>query len=221
MGDAAILPAQTTLQAEVEIERVVRQHNRRLFRIARAILRNDADAEDVVQDTYVHGFRRLGTFRATGSLEAWLSRIAVNLAYARLRKTNRRTATGASMTSLDSILVSELADTDAISAERHAASSQLGRIIETEVDRLMDGFREVFVLRAMEELSVAETAEILDIPQATVKTRFHRARSTIRAALAQHADQATAQAFPFAGARCDRMVGRVMARMRELGALAK
>ena len=199
--------------ADLEVERVVRCHNRRLFRIARSILRNDADSEDVVQDTYVQAFSRMETFRGDGPLEGWLSRIAVNLAYARLRKARRRDTSGLSIVASDHNTLAQIADRSVIPADRRVASTQARHLIEIEIDSLPDGIREVFVLRAVEEMSIAETADLLAIPAATVKSRFHRARAAIRRGLENHVDRHAPEAFPFGGVRCDAMLRRVVERL--------
>ena len=198
---------------ESEIERIVRSHNRRLFRIARAILRDDAEAEDVVQDAYVQGFLHMAEYRGDGRLENWFSRIAANLARGRLRTRQRRRDAGASDAPVDDALLEHLERADRATPERDAAGGELRRLIEREIDALPDGFREVFVLRAVEELSVAETAAALDLLPATVKTRFHRARAQLRQALESRLVGLSPELFPFAGARCDRIVARVLSRL--------
>jgi RNA polymerase sigma-70 factor, ECF subfamily len=194
-------------------EAVMREHNRMLFRTARAILRDDAEAEDALQEAYVQAYRSLGSFRGDAKLSTWLARIVANEALMRLRKQARR----ADIVPIQPAApeVEEVMDTDMDKApEISAARSELRRALEVQIDALPDSYRAVFMLRAVEELSVEETAAVLNIPPATVRTRFFRARSLLREALAQKIDLAYADAFSFAGARCDRIVASVLARIQ-------
>jgi RNA polymerase sigma-70 factor (ECF subfamily) len=159
-------------------EQLMRRHNRTLFRTARAILRDDAEAEEAVQDAYLQAYRTLADFRGAAKLSTWLVRIAVNEALTRRRKRVRRDAL-APMVGLDGAAQARTADGPRDRAER----GELRRLIEARIDRLPEALRSVFVLRAVEELSVEETAAALGIPPPTVRTRFFRARSRLRAAL--------------------------------------
>jgi RNA polymerase sigma-70 factor, ECF subfamily len=195
---------------------LMRRHNQTMFRAARAILRDDAEAEDAVQDAYLRAFRAIGSFRADAKLSTWLTRIAVNESLQRLRKLKR----SAEVITMDGETVETAADQPdatlgAKGPELEALRGEARRIIESRIDRLPDAFRAVFVLRAVEEMSVEETAAALEIPEATVRTRFFRARSLLREALASELDVAMESAFSFAGARCDRITERVIARLRE------
>ena len=190
-------------------ELIMRRYNRLLFRTVRSIVKNDTEAEDVLQETYVKIWRSLGTFRDDAKLSTWLARIAINEALGRLRR-HRATvipldAQGISIRD-DNVLEQHRPD----HPEAHVMSTQMRRLLETHIDALPDAFRTVFVLRAVQELSVEETALALDIPEATVRTRFFRARSLLREALARDIDVATADAFAFDGARCDRIVAKVI-----------
>jgi len=196
-------------------EALMRQHNRMMFRTARAILRDDAEAEDALQEAYMHAYRSLRGFRADARFSTWLARIVVNEALMRLRKSSRRASIipiqpSAPIEELADIPDPAMADKPEIAAER----AQMRKLLEAEIDSLPDAYRTVFMLRAVEELSVEETAAVLDIPPATVRTRFFRARSLLREALAQKMDLACEDAFSFAGERCDRIVANVMARIR-------
>jgi RNA polymerase sigma-70 factor (ECF subfamily) len=187
----------------------MRRHNRTLFRTARAILRDDAEAEEAVQEACLRAYRSLGDFRGDAKLSTWLVRIAANEALARRRKQLRRAALAPVISTEDRELM------DARTSEEpssQAERSELRRLIESSIDGLPEGCRAVFVLRALEELSTAETAAALDIPEGTVKTRFFRARSRLRKALSGDIDPALDDAFAFAGERCDRIVGNVLAR---------
>jgi RNA polymerase sigma-70 factor (ECF subfamily) len=193
-------------------EQLMRRHNRSLFRTARAILRDDAEAEDAVQEAYLRAYRSFGSFRGEAKVSTWLVRIAANEALARRRKEARRTnivpIRGADLKAADTVPEARAPHAD--QPEHQAARGELRRLFEAKIDTLPEAFRSVFVLRALEELSVDETAAALDIPPATVRTRFFRARSLLREALSQEIDLAFDDAFGFAGERCDRIVARVL-----------
>ena len=181
------------------LEMLMRLHNRTLFRTARAILRNDADAEDAVQDAYVQAYRKLGSFRGESKLSTWLVRIAANEALMRRRRNPR---------SVEAPERHEAAS-EAPGPQDDAERAQMRRLLETHIDALPDPYRAVFMLRAVEELDVGETAAALGIPEATVRTRYFRARGLMRSWLKDRIDH-TADAFAFAGARCDRIVRQVL-----------
>lgn len=178
---------------------LMRRHNRMLYRTARAILRDDAEAEDAVQEAYLHAYRSLASFRGESKLSTWLVRIAANEALMRRRR---------------NIRMAEVVPLDpAIQAEEDQGDSMLRRILEKRIDALPDDYRAVFVLRALEELTVEETAAALGIPEATVRTRYFRARGLLREALARDVDRTLEEAFAFDGERCDRMVAAVLERI--------
>jgi len=196
-------------------EQLMRRHNRTLFRTARSILRDDAEAEDVLQESYLRAYRCLGEYRGEAKVSTWLVRIVVNEALARLRKEARRAA----VVPIRSGDFDEHAyDVEAVmrdhdGPEALAEREEIRRLIEQKIDALPDGFRTVFVLRALEELSVEETAAVLGIPPATVRSRFFRARSQLREALSREIDLALGDAFAFLGERCDRVVAHIMAQL--------
>ena len=197
-------------------ELVMRRHNRLLYRTARSILRNDAEAEDCLQEAYFQAFRSMAGFRAKAKLSTWLTRIVINHALARLRRDKTRDAN----VSLDNVVdidgrVAGVEATQSGPAQPDAAllREELRHLLERHIDRLPTAFRTVFVLRALEELSVEETAATLGIPDATVRTRFFRARSLLRETLEGEVDTALADAFAFEGARCDRIVASVLHRL--------
>lgn len=197
---------------------LMRRHNRPLFRAARSIVKDDAEAEDVLQDAYLLAYRNMDKFRGDASLATWLTRIVVNEAIARMRKSKRRADIIRIDGSGDS--ETETADTDMNDAqaeqpERAAMRAEARRMLEQKIDQLPDAFRTVFVLRALEEMSVEETATCLAIPEATVRTRFFRARSMLRESLSQEFDLVLGDAFGFDGERCDRIVSRTLARLAE------
>jgi len=194
---------------------LMRRFNRRLYRVARSVLRDDAEAEDALQDAYLQAYRALPAFRGESALGTWLTRIVVNAALMRQRKTGRRADVielGADFGSDDAILPRDRLDGPA-QPELAALRAQTRRLIETGIDKLPAAFRTVFVLRAVEELTVEETAATLDIPAATVRTRYFRARAMLREALAREIDFAIEDAFGFDGARCDRIVDAVRRRL--------
>lgn len=189
----------------------MRRYNRMMFRTARAILRNDAEAEDALQDAYIHAHRALASFRGDARFSTWLARIVANEALMRLRKQTRRASIVPMHSSSEEM--EQVADVDSDKPEASAERAQVRRLLEAQIDALPEAYRTVFMLRAVEELSAEETAAVLDIPAATVRTRFFRARSLLREALAQQIDLACEDAFSFDGARCDRIVARVLARI--------
>jgi RNA polymerase sigma-70 factor (ECF subfamily) len=198
-------------------EALMRRHNRTMFRTARAILRDDAEAEDALQEAYLQAYHALPRFRAEARFTTWMVRIVANEALMRLRKETRR-AQILPMQSADATPgLEELADTtmEKNRPEPSAERAEMRRLLERQIDLLPDAYRTVFMLRAVEELPAEEVAAVLQIPEATVRTRFFRARSLLREALAQQIDLAYADAFAFAGERCDRIVAAVLARLKQ------
>lgn len=194
---------------------LMRRYNRRLYRLARAILRDDAEAQDALQDAYLAAYRAIGAFRGDAQLSTWLSRLVSNACLGRLRRDARRHAAAPMIsTSANDESDRELMDTShAASPDDALMRTQLRRLIERKLDALPESFRVVFVMRCVEELSVEETAQCLGIPEATVRTRHFRARSLLRESLAQDLDLAERDVFSFDGARCDRIVATVLARL--------
>jgi RNA polymerase sigma-70 factor (ECF subfamily) len=196
-------------------EQLMRTHNRTMFRTARAILRQDAEAEDAVQDAYLQAYRSIGSFRGDAKLSTWLVRIVVNEALARRRKDARRAAIvpirGGGIEE-DGFEAEAVAD-DRDGPEKRTQRSELRRVLEQKIDQLPEKHRAVFMLRGVEELPVQETAAILGIPEATVRTRFFRARGRLREALSREIDIAFDDAFAFLGERCDSIVARVLAKL--------
>lgn len=186
-------------------EVLIRRYNQRLFRVTRSILRNDLEAEDVIQDAYVRAYEHLEAFAGQAKFSTWLTKIAVYEALHRLR---RRSKSG----ELDSIMAT--AATTTPSPEQQAYDRELRIALERAIDRLPDGFRAVFVLRIVEGLDVAETAEVLEIGNEAVKTRLHRARALLRRDLQRQVGAEAASAFAFHASRCDRVVQRVFERIR-------
>jgi RNA polymerase sigma-70 factor, ECF subfamily len=194
---------------------ITKRNNRRLYRIARAVLGDDLDAEDVVQETYMRAFPKLHEFRAEASLSTWLTRIAINEALARRRR--RRTTvdldaidTAARQGDRRVMLFPTLPVSD---PEAEAARSEVRRLLERAIDQLPEPSRVVFVMRAIEQMSTQETASHLGLREETVKTRVHRARRLLRNALEGKLAGVLNDTFPFEGARCDRLSEAVLARL--------
>ena len=192
----------------------MRQHNQRLFRVARSILRDDADAEDALQDAYVQAYRKLDEFRGDAELSTWLTRIVINQALMRVRARRRDTVVVPFGEGRDaSSPVLEVADTMAESPSDATLRAEVRRVLERRIDELPDAFRTVFVMREIEEMTARETADALGIPEATVRTRLFRARALLREALDRDMDTARDGVYGFDGARCDRIVALVLARL--------
>jgi RNA polymerase sigma-70 factor (ECF subfamily) len=198
---------------------LMRRYNRRLYRVARSILRDDAEAEDALQDAYLQAYRALPAFRGDSSLATWLTRIVMNAALMRRRKSGRMAEVielGAEPAMDEMAAVRDPAGSgQPEQPEQAALRSQARGLIEAKIDGLPEVFRTVFILRAVEELSVEETGRVLEIPEATVRSRYFRARGMLREALARELDFALDDAFGFDGERCNRIVANVMARLRE------
>jgi RNA polymerase sigma-70 factor (ECF subfamily) len=204
--------------SETAIRAIVQIHNQKLFRVARAILRNDAEAEDVVQATYVRAFTSLSGFRNESELATWLTRIALNEALGRLRRA-RKTTTLEELDmparGQDAQLIQFPSSIQAADPEAEAARNQARRILERAVDGLPLTFRSVFILRDVQGMNIEETASLLDLKPETVKTRLFRARKLMRAAIERELVGNFSALFPFDGARCAGMADRVLAALRE------
>ena len=203
---------------EPAFEALMRRHNGRLYRVARSILGNDADAEDALQDAYIAAYLHVAGFRGDSKVLTWLTRIVVNEALARRRSRARDRSVvpfaerdEASATDLDA-----LADA-AQTPEQETIRADVRRLLERKIDELPVAYRAVFMLRDVGDLSGEETAACLSIPEATVRTRLFRARRLLRESLARDLDLATADVFEFGGERCNRVVAHVLARCRSLG----
>jgi RNA polymerase sigma-70 factor (ECF subfamily) len=199
-------------------EALMRRHNGKLFRVARAILRDDAEAEDALQEAYLDAYRHMDDFRGGAQVATWLTRIVINQALMRLRRRKR-----------DRVVVpfgdrrpadrsggpdqpeADVVDDTTESPSGAVLRGELRRLLERRIDDLPIAFRTVFVMRDVDDLTVQETADCLAIPAATVRTRLFRARALLRESLARDLDAATAEVFGFAGERCDRIVAGVLA----------
>jgi RNA polymerase sigma-70 factor (ECF subfamily) len=196
-------------------EIIMRRYNQRLYRVARAILRDDAEAEDVMQDAYVRAYQHLGQFAGRAPFATWLTRIAVHEALARLRLRSRTEALDD--TGQDGELSMTMAATSP-SPEQSASRAELGQLLEDAVLGLPEQFRTVVMLRDVEELSTSETAAALDLSEENVKVRLHRGRAMLRGWLVDRVGAEARNAFPFMGIRCDRVVHGVFLRLAELNA---
>jgi RNA polymerase sigma-70 factor (ECF subfamily) len=193
---------------------IIKTHNQRLYRIARGVVRNDAEAEDIVQEAYMRAFANLGAFRGEASLSTWLSRIVINEALGRLRKRKRIVAMPGNPEA--QIIRFPLNQNDlnpGDDPERTMAQRQILGLVERATDSLPDVYRTVFVARVIEGLSIEETADLLGVKPETVKTRLHRARTLVRKALDDEIGPVLLDAFPFAGRRCERLTQAVMRRL--------
>ena len=188
-------------------EVLMRRYNQRLYRAVRAILQNDADAEDAVQQAYLNAYRHLGQFEGRARFSTWLTRIAVYEALSR-----RRRARDQPLGSTDDEQI-ERAVSAAPDPERQTYTEELGALLESALATLPYGYRSVFMLREVDGLNTAETAQQLRVSEGTVKTRLHRARDLLQRKL--H-DVTPAEAFRFDGSRCNRMVAAVMSQLAEM-----
>jgi RNA polymerase sigma-70 factor (ECF subfamily) len=192
---------------------ILTKYNRRLYRIARGILRNDTEAEDAVQEAYVSAFTHLASFRGDSSLSTWLSRIVMNESLGRLRTRRPMAELAEAETPNQAAEIIQFPSTARTDPERTMAQRELLRLVERVTDELPDVYRTVFVTRVIEGMSVEDTAELLGIRIETVKTRLHRARKLVREHLDREIGPVMLDAFPFAGKRCERMTENVMQRL--------
>jgi RNA polymerase sigma-70 factor, ECF subfamily len=201
-----------------ELQRLMRRYNQRLYRTARSILRDDAEAEDTVQESYLLAYKAMAQFRGDATLSTWLVRIVANEALGRLRKRSRRAELIDLSGTTDCISDDpelNMTDTSPEQPDAAAIRAQMRVLLEAKIDKLPDAFRVVFVLRAVEEMTAEEAAVCLGIPPATVRTRYFRAKGLLRESLAQEVDLSMQDAFRFDGVRCDRIVAGVLQRLSE------
>ena len=200
---------------EAAMRAIIKQHNRRLFRIARSVLRDNFEAEDAVQETYIKAFAAIGSFREDSSLATWLSRIVLNECLQRLRsqRSRPRSVVELNAETEAQIIPFPQVPSHLIDPEKNMAQRELLHLVENAVDELPDDFRLVMVARAIEGMTVDETAALLGLRPETVKTRLFRARKILRTALTQHIDPLLNDAFPFLGRRCEKMADSVIERL--------
>ena len=190
-------------------EVLMRRYNERIYRAARAIVRDEDEAEDVMQQAYVSAYAHLRQFHGAAKFSTWLTRIAINEALARVRRNGRSESLDEELDTMETFGVSNQPDTP----ERQAFTSELRGMLEWAIDQLPDGTREVMMLRDVEGLSTAETAEALSVSEDVVKTRLSRARARLRRALLDRTGATVPDAFRFYRPRCDRIVDSVMKRI--------
>jgi RNA polymerase sigma-70 factor (ECF subfamily) len=213
ISDEALV-ARAAVGDDAAFEMIMRRYNRRLFRTARAILRNDAEAEDALQEAYLQAFRSLPGFRNQSRLSTWLARIVANEAFMRLRRDKRRSEVVPLQRSPDSEeLMEKVKEETGHGPEALAHRGEIRRALERHIDALPEAYRTVFVLRAVEDLSLEEIAAILGFPPATIRSRFFRARSRLREVLALEWEMACEDAFDFGESRCDRIVLSVLEKL--------
>ena len=198
------------------VRTIMQRYNRRLYRVARGILGNDSEAEDVVQESYFRAFTHLDGFRGHSSLSTWLTRIAINEALSRKRRAVATidVSTIEAQGTVSSQVIQFPMMHQELDPERSVAQREIRRILERAIDELPAQFRAVFVLRIVEGLSLEETSELLGVKVETVKTRLHRARAQLQKAIDHGLMSALSDAFPFAGARCERITHRVLERLQ-------
>jgi RNA polymerase sigma-70 factor (ECF subfamily) len=192
---------------------IMKTNNQRLYRIARGVVRNDSEAEDIVQEAYVRAFAHLDAFRGTSSLSTWLSRIVINEALGRLRKRRRTAARAVQDAQPRQAEIIQFPLNTSDDPERTMAQRQILQLVERATDNLPHVYRTVFVARVIEGLSIDDTAELLGVRPETVKSRLHRARVLVRKALDDQIGPVLLDAFPFAGRRCERLTTAVMTRL--------
>jgi RNA polymerase sigma-70 factor (ECF subfamily) len=200
---------------EAAIRSIIQVHNRRLYRVARSIVRDDWEAEDVLQEAYFRACSSLASFRGDSSLSTWLTRIVVNEALQRMR---RHTDTPVAHIEPPpephaDIIPFPLSGQHPVDPERAASQHEICRLLEKEIDRLPEEFRTVLVARIIEGLSIEETADLYGIRPETVKTRLHRARKLLKSSLEEHIGPFFSDVFPFDGKRCERLTNAVVARL--------
>ena len=189
-------------------ELLMRRYNERVYRAARAIVRDEQEAEDVMQQAYVNAFTHLHQFNGASQFSTWLTRIAINEALARVRRQGRYEALDDERSSVEPLMRDHAAD-----PERQAFTGELRDLLEWAIDTLSDGMREVFVLRDVEGLSTSEVSECLGVSEDVVKTRLSRGRAALRRLMLERTGVTTPDAFRFERPRCDRVVAQVLARL--------
>jgi RNA polymerase sigma-70 factor (ECF subfamily) len=207
--------ATDALRPEAIIRSIIQRHNRRLYRIARGILRDDAEAEDAMQDAYLKAFVAIDQFRGEAAIGTWLCRIVMNEALGRLRRRKSMVDWETMEQQPGEAEIINFPGHDRADPETAAAREQLRRFLETAIDALPDEFRLVLIARAVEDMSVEETAALLGIRPETVKTRLHRARLRLKSALEARVGSALSEVYPFEDRRCMRIADAVIRRLEE------
>ena len=193
-------------------EILMRRYNQRLYRVSRVILRDDSEAEDVMQDAYVRAYEHLGQFAGRAAFSTWLTRIAIHEALARKRKRRRMDELDAFPANGESM---EIMKSSAPSPEAGTATAEARELLEQAIDNLPEAYRAVVMLREVEEMSVAETAESLGVSDAVVKTRLHRAHAMLRKELYARAKGRATDLYQFHAVRCNRVVKAVFEQIQQ------
>jgi RNA polymerase sigma-70 factor, ECF subfamily len=192
-------------------ELLMRRYNERIYRAARSIVRDEQEAEDIMQQAYVNAFTHLRQFNGSAQFSTWLTRIAINEALARVRRRGRYEALDDDLSNVEPFMSTNPVQ----NPERQAFAGELRGLLEWAIDTLPDGMREVFVLRDVEGLSTAEVADSLEVSEDVVKTRLSRGRAALRRALLERTGASAPEAFRFYRPRCDRVVQQVLARIAD------
>lgn len=213
----AELVARARNHDEAAIRAIIQKYNRRLYSVARSVVGNDADAEDVVQEAYVRAFKALQDFRGAASLSTWLTRIVVNeaLQFLRRRKTVEIAPPAPYPPRYETEIIPFPTTMPLPDPETTMAQHEICRLVEQAIDKLPAEFRTVLIARTIEGMSIEETSDAFGLKPETVKTRLHRARQHLKAELESHLEAQFSRVFPFAGARCNRMADTVLARLRD------
>jgi len=208
--------ARRVLDGETALfEIIMRRYNQRLYRIARGILRDDAEAEDVMQDAYVRAYTHLGQFAGRSQFSTWLTRIAIHEALSRVRRRQRMDQLGPEESSDGESGMNLMASS--LNPEEQTSAAELGKALETAILAIPEQYRLVLMLRDVEQMNTSETAAALELTEENVKVRLHRARALVRKELFARAGAEAQSAFGFMGVRCDRVVARVLERISERG----
>jgi RNA polymerase sigma-70 factor, ECF subfamily len=202
---------------EAAFRTIMSRHNRLLYRIARSILPNDSEAEDALQEAYISAFTHLGSFRGESALATWLTRITMNEAMGRMRRERTAGLERLETQRSEAQIIQFPLMMNSVDPEQALAQQQILRLVEKAIGNLPAIFRIVFMMRVVEGMSIGETADLLALSPKTVKTRLHRARGLIRRELEEQLGPILMSAFPFAGARCERLTRAVLQRLRPSG----
>jgi len=216
LGTASLTDAEVVARVRAGetalFEILMRRHNQRVYRVARAVLKDETEAEDVMQQAYINAFTHLDQFAERAQFSTWLTRITVHEALARRRRRKAQAASSAADRDPDGEVMESLIAVEP-DPERQAYAAELGHVLESAIDGLPDTYRIVFMLREVEGLSTSETAAGLALREEAVKTRLHRARAMLRRAITQRLGSISAQTFQFHATRCDRVVAAVLTRI--------
>ena len=192
-------------------ELLMRRYNERVYRAARSIVRDDGEAEDVMQQAYLNAFTHLRQFNSSARFSTWLTRIAINESLARLRRQRRYEAFDDELSNVEPFMSRNASD----DPERQASVRELRTVLEQAIDRLPNGMREVFVLRDVEGLNTSEVAQCLGVSVDVVKTRLSRGRAALKRVLVERTGAPAPDAFRFYRPRCDRVVAHVLMRVAD------